>query len=294
MKNIKINGYNDLPLNVYLYDKVKNPKASILVVHGMQEHGARYDDFAKFLEKNGYIVLVSDLRGHGLTAPSPDFFGSGQTDDIFSEIIEDQKILAAYLKSNYNIPLYIFGHSYGSFITQKMIQVCPDIEKAIICGTTNGDSGIIDLGKLLANFLVKIGKKDKRSNLVQDMSLKSYGKGFEDGNWLSQDDKVWEIYKQDPLCGNAFPLSFFHSMLNNLNKLNKNLSQVDKDMPIFFICGSKDPVGSNGKHVKSLHELYLKNGLNSTLKIYPECRHELLNEINKKEIYEDIEEFYQE
>ncbi len=292
MKNITIEGFNNLPLNIYLYANAKKPKASILIVHGMQEHGARYDHFAKFLEKNGFVVLVSDLRGHGLTANTPEEFGTGESDDIFSEIIEDQKILAKYLEDNYKCPLYVFGHSYGSFITQKMIQVCPSIKKAVICGTTNGDSGIIDLGRFLANILVKLGKKDKRANLVQNMSLKSYGKGFEDENWLTRDYKVWEEYKNDKLCGNAFPLSFFHSMLNNLHLLNKGISKIDKEKPILFICGSKDPVGSNGKHVKTLHQLYVKNGLNSSLKIYPDCRHELLNEINKEEVYADILNFY--
>lgn len=292
MKNIKINGYNNLPLNVYLYDEVKKPKACILVIHGMQEHGARYDDFANFLQSKGYITLVSDLRGHGLTARCSDELGRGEGDDIFSEIVEDQTILAHYLIKTYNLPLYVFGHSYGSFITQKLIQVIPSIKKAIICGTTNGDSALIGLGKTLAGVLVIFGKKDNRANIVQNMSLKSYGKGFEDGNWLSRDNEVWEEYKRDSLCGNAFPLSFFNSMLSNLNQLNKNVGFVNKEMQILFICGDKDPVGSNGKHVKSLHEFYLKKGLNSHIKIYPECRHELLNELNKKEVYNDILNFY--
>lgn len=293
MKNIKIIGFNNLPLNVYLYDNVKKPKGSVLVVHGMQEHAARYNDFATFLQSKGYVVLCSDLRGHGLTAKTMDDFGKGEGDDIFSEIIEDQKILASYLEQNYKCPLYIFGHSYGSFITQKMIQVYPSIKKAIICGTTNGDSGIIDLGRFLSKILVSLGKKDKRANLVQDMSLKSYGKGFKDGNWLTRDENIWNAYSNDPLCGNAFPLSFFNSMLQNLHLLNKNLTSVDKSKPIFFIVGSDDPVGGKAKHVISLHKLYVKNGLNASIKVYKDCRHELLNEINKDEIYNDILNFYE-
>lgn len=292
MENIKIDGYKNLPLNVYLYNNVKKPKASILVIHGMQEHGARYNDFATFLESKGYVVLVSDLRGHGITARSADELGRGESDDIFNEIIEDQKILADYLKKNNKAPLYVFGHSFGSFITQRFIQVYPSVDKAIICGTTNGDSAIINLGKTLASALVKFGKKDNRANLVQDMSLKSYGKGFEDGNWLTRDSEVWEEYKRDSLCGNAFPLSFFHSMLSNLSHLNKHVDAVDKNKPILFICGEKDPVGGNAKHVKSLYDFYIKKGLNAHIKIYPECRHELLNEINKSEVYNDILNFY--
>lgn len=291
MKNITINGFNNLELNTYLFDEVQNPKASILIIHGMQEHGGRYLNFANFLQKNGFIVLVSDLRGHGLTAKSKDDFGKGNK-DIFSEIVEDQKILAKYLEDKFSCPLYVFGHSYGSFITQKLLQVYPSIQKAIICGTTNGDSGIIDLGRFLSNILMKFGKQDNRESLVQKMSLNSYGKGFEDGNWLTRDSNVWEEYKKDELCGNPFPLSFYNSMLNNLHLLNKNISHINKETDILFIVGSKDPVSSGAKHVISLHKLYVKKGLNASIKIYDDCRHELLNEINKEEVYNDILDFY--
>lgn len=292
MKNIKINGFNNLELNAYLYDEVQKPKASILIIHGMQEHAGRYLNFANFLQKNGFIVLVSDLRGHGLTAKTKDDFGKAIKDDIFSEIVEDQKILAKYLEDKYSCPLYVFGHSFGSFITQKLLQVYPSIQKAIICGTTNGDSGIIGLGSLISNISIKFGKKDNRNSLVQKMSLNSYGKGFEDGNWLTRDTNVWEEYKKDELCGKPFPLSFYNSMLNNLNKLNKNVSHINKDTNIFFIVGSKDPVSSGGKHVISLYNLYNKKGLSASIKVYDDCRHELLNETNKEEVYNDILEFY--
>lgn len=292
MKNIKINGFNNLKLNVYLYDQVNNPKASVLVIHGMQEHGGRYDNFAKFLQKHGYVVLVSDLRGHGLSAPSSEYFGKGETNDIFSEIVEDQKILAKYLEDNYSCPLFVFGHSFGSFITQRLIQVYSGIKKAVICGTTNGNSSLIGLGKTLSSILMKFGKKDDRNSLVQKMSLNAYGKGFKDGNWLSRNDNIWQDYKKDSLCGNPFPLSFYFSMLTNLNKLNKTIKNVNKNTDIFFIVGSKDPVSSGAKHVKSLHKLYCKKGLKATIKIYDDARHELLNETNKNEVFTDVLSFY--
>lgn len=292
MKNIKINGYNNLPLNVYLFDEVKNPRASIIVVHGMQEHAKRYFDFAEFLQKNGFVVLLSDLRGHGFTATSKEDFGKGQGDDIFAEIIEDQKILCEYLKNQYNLPLYLFGHSFGSFVAQKLIQVYPNIKKAVICGTTNGSSAKIFFGKVLAGFLMGIGQKNNHNSLVQKVSLDSYGKKFEDKNWLTRDTKVWEEYKKDELCGVSFPLDFYYSMLKNLNKVNRGIKKLDKNKPIMFICGSDDPVGEYSKQVTRLYKKYKKKGLNASLKIYPQARHELINEINKEEVYNDILNFY--
>lgn len=292
MKNIKINGYNNLPLNVYLFDEVKNPRASIIVIHGMQEHAKRYFDFAEFLQKNGFVVLLSDLRGHGFTATSKEDFGKGQGDDIFAEIIEDQKILCAYLENQYNLPLYLFGHSFGSFVSQKLIQVYPNIKKAVICGTTNGSNATIFFGKVLAGLLMGIGQKNNHNSLVQKVSLDSYGKKFEDKNWLTRDTKVWEEYKKDELCGVPFPLSFYYSMLKNLNKINRGIKKLDKNKPIMFICGSDDPVGGYSKQVTRLYKKYKKKGLNASLKIYPQARHELINEINKEEVYNDILNFY--
>ena len=207
-KNLKILGYNDLELNTYIFDDVENPKAVVLVVHGMQEHCLRYVDFAKFLNKNGYIVVMSDLRGHGHTAISKERLGYGEK-DIFNETLQDQLNILSYINETYNLPIYLFGHSYGSMLGQVLIQRTPLIEKAVLCGTTNGSCGIMKLGSFVISLMSPFKKKDKRGGLIEKMCIKSYGKKFERGNWLTKDEKVFDAYLKDEYCGGLFPFIFF-------------------------------------------------------------------------------------
>lgn len=292
MKNIKINGYNNLELNCYLFE-AENPKGVVQIVHGMQEHALRYIDFANFLVYNGYVVLVSDLRGHGKTAQSKEKFGFGEQ-DIFAETVEDQIIINKFLKEKYKLPVYVFGHSYGSFITQRLAQGLTQSEKFIFCGTANGDNILFSLGKIAAGLAGLFGGKDKPASFVESLSIKGYGKKFENGNWLSRDEKVWEAYQQDEMCGGTFPVSFYQSMFKNLKKLNDGMENISSVSKLFLIVGDKDPVGSNAKQVIKLHEKYLKNGVNASLKVYEDCRHELLNETNKEEVYNDVLDFLNE
>ena len=292
MKQFFIDGYHGLKLNCYLFEPETKAKAVVQIIHGMQEHALRYSRFAEFLAKNGYVVLVSDLRGHGNSLLKENKFGFGEK-DIYAEIIEDQNIICDFLKEKYKLPIYVFGHSFGSFVTQGFMQINHTPKKFVLCGTTDGSKFMYRAGSALAGFLIAIGQKNNLANIMEGISLKSYGKKFEDGNWLSRDKANWEAYKKDELCGHYFPVSFYRSMLKHLSKLNKTIYKIPDKTPIFMIAGDKDPVGKNAKYVESLYETYKKSGKNVKLKIYPECRHELLNELNREEVYNDLLKFFE-
>ena len=291
MKNIKLKGYNDLELNCYLYEPTTKAKAIIQIIHGMQEHAFRYDDFANFLSSHGFIVLVSDLRGHGKTSKSKECLGYNDG-DIFSDTINDQLLISKYLKEKYNLPLYIFGHSYGSFLAQKLVQINEFAERFIICGTGNGSSGLIGMGCFVANLLYAFGLKNKKATFIEKLSIKGYGKNFDKGNWLTRDYSVFEKYSQDEYCGGSFPVSFYKHFFSNIRKLNKGIKTIKDNKKIFLIVGDKDPVGSNSKQVSKLYNLYKKRNKNVSLKIYKDCRHELINELNKDEVYKDCLDFF--
>ncbi len=290
-KQIAILGFHDLPLCTYLFEDVKNPKAVVLVIHGMQEHCLRYRPFAEFLNSHGYIVILSDLRGHGRTMQSPDDYGRGEK-DIFAESVQDQLRLIDFANAKYSLPIYVFGHSYGSMLTQKLVQLTPHIQKAVICGTANGSNFLFTLGSPLVSALRPFNSKDKRGGLAEKLCIKSYGKGFERGNWLTRDEAVFDKYLADDLCGGSFPFSFYHSLVKNMHKINSGIDKIG-DKKLFLIAGDKDPVGEQGKQVQKLHKIYLKNNIDSKLKLYPDARHELLNELNKEEVYEDILNFFE-
>ena len=126
------------------------------------------------------------------------------------------------------------------------------------------------------------------------MSFKSYGKKFENGNWLTRDEEMYKKYQEDPFCGESFPVSFYQSMFTNFVKLNKEIDNIPKETKIFLIAGDKDPVGDSGKDVTNLYRLYVKHGKNARIKLYPDARHELVNETNRKEVYEDVLNFFNE
>lgn len=291
MKNITIKGFNNLSLNCYLFEPKTTPKAVVQIIHGMQEHGKRYQNFAEFLCENGFVVFVSDLRGHGKSLVSENKLGFGEK-DIFSEIIEDQKIITNHLKEKYNLPIYVFGHSFGSFITQKFMQVCHIPEKFVVCGTSFGGNALYGFAKILANTMVLFGKKDKPATMIENMSLNAYGIKFKNGNWLSRDEENFKKYQADPLCGVSFPVSFYKSMFTHLTKLNKGVKNIPADKKIFLIAGSKDPVGNNSKDVLKLFKFLKKKNKNVDMKIYEDARHELLNETNKDEVFKDVLNFF--
>lgn len=289
-KNIKILGYHGLQLNTNIYEEVESPKAVVLILHGMMEHCGRYDDFAKHLNKQGFIAITTDLRGHGLTAASKSCFGFGE-EDIYTETLQDIQNIIAFTNSTYALPLYVFAHSYGSLLCQRLIQIAPSIEKCVLCGTTNGSSAIMKLGGMACKFLSLFKNDSSKGGLLEKMCINSYDKKFENGNWFTRDESIFKAYLADEYCGGSFPFGFYRSMILNCNNANDGIKNVGQKK-LFLIVGSEDPVGSNGKHVKSLHKLYLKNNVNSKLKIYENCRHELLNELNKDEVYKDVVNFF--
>lgn len=291
-KNLKILGFNDLKLNTYVYDNVENPKAVVIIIHGMQEHCLRYKNFAQYLNKNNFIVIASDLRGHGHTAISKEYLGFGEK-DIFTETLKDQLNIIDYANQTYNLPIYVFGHSYGSMLSQVLIQLTPLVEKCVLCGTANGSSGIMKLGNMVVNMLTPFKNPNSKGGMIEKMCIKSYGKKFERGNWLTRDENVFDEYLKDEYCGGSFPFSFYKSMINNMHKANKGIQKIGSKK-IFLIAGDHDPVGNNGKQVTKLYKTYLKNNINAKIKLYKGARHELINETNKEEIYKDIVDFYNE
>ena len=275
-------------LHYYLLE-AENAKGVVQIVHGMQEHAGRYAHFMEFLQKNGYTSFASDLRGHGKSMDDIPGYSEG---DIFKEIVKDQLEITKFLKEKYKLPVYIFGHSFGSFITQSYITNPSSLaSKAVLCGSTCTKSLLYSFGKFFARLTCTFKGKKHEAKLIENMSLKGYGKKFEDGNWLSRDPENWEKYKKDEFCGQPFPANFYLSMFKNGAKNYKELGNID--VPLLIISGTSDPVsGKNAKGAEKLYRIYKDNGIDVSLILYDRARHELLNETNKDEVYKDILEFF--
>lgn len=290
MKQKEIITFDKSIITLNVYDDVKNPKGCIQVIHGMQEHCGRYIHLAKFFNDNGFIIVTYNQRGHGEEAVKNNMAGKSDG-DIYMECVKDAIAISEYLSQIYNLPLYVYGHSFGSLVTQKYIQECHIAKKIILSGTANGSDAVFGLGKFVASVISFFCGKHHSGKMIEKISFGSYEKQFEDKNWLSRDSKVLEAYNNDPLCGVSFPISFYKNLFKNLRKLNKNINKITNDTKILIISGDKDPLGRKGKGVTKLAKIYKKKGVNVTLKLYKDGRHELHNELNKEEVFNDVLNF---
>ena len=294
---MKFKAYNDYELNVYVWDEVKSPKAVVQIAHGMAEDAARYEDFAKFLNKNGYIVLADDHRGHGKTAQGK--MGIVPDGDCYFDTIEDMALLTDYAKDKYKVPVILFGHSYGSFLSQGYIQKHSDkIVACVLCGSARMDTSDAKLGGIVANLQTALFGKDKPAKFIANLSFGNYEKPFkQDGKtnaWLNRDMAEVDKYNANPMCGFILSLGFYKSFFNGLKQIYGDApKQIRPDLPIFIISGDQDPVGGMGVLVKNLYEMYKGLGFNVDMKLYEGARHEILNEINKEEVYNDALAFFE-
>lgn len=287
-------------LDIYTYkwedENIKKPKAVIQIAHGMAETAQRYETFAKVLAKNGYIVYINDHRGHGKTAKIIENVGHLAEKEGFRCLVEDMYTLTNIIKKeNEDLPIYLFGHSMGSFASQRYIMdYSNNLSGLILCGS-NGKQGIIlNLAHLIINREIKKYGRRSKSNKINDLIFggeiirRNEKTKFD---WLSRDKEQVEKYINDPFCGVVCSCGFFYDLVQGLKEIEdkENLKKVPLDIPIYIISGDKDPIGKNGKGVLRLRDRYIKLGVKDvTCKLYKDGRHELLNEINREEVFEDI------
>ena len=272
-------------------------KGAVQIAHGMAEHIERYGDFAQALTNAGYIVYGNDHRGHGRTAGSCENVGYFADSDGWDHVVEDMYQLTEIIKAeNQNLPVFIFGHSMGSFLTRSYIHQYGDLINGVILSGTGGKPGLLGNAALLVvKREIKRNGRRARSKRMDRLSFGSFNKAFAPNrtafDWLSRDKAQVDQYIADPYCGEVFTAGFFHDMLNGLIALNKkvNTAKIPKALPIYFISGEKDPVGNNTKGVLATYQAFRDAGIKDvSYKFYPDARHEILNEINKQEVFTDV------
>lgn len=295
-REIFIEGNGGKRIFLRVWDNITNAKGVVQIIHGMAEHSERYSDFAKYLNGQGYIVYADDHRGHGRTVEGEDKCGY-LGEDGFNDIVEDENIITEYIKKEYpEIPVYIFAHSFGSFIGQEYItRYSKNINGIILSGSAKQDGIDVRLATILAKLQRAIFDEKKEAKLIDKMSFGSYNNKVEKPQnkfaWLTRDTKEVDKYIEDELCGFVSSINFYYNFFNGLNKLYdmEKLKRINKDLKILVISGDKDPVGKYGKSVEKLYKQYVDLGIKeASLKLYKDGRHELLNETNKEEIYSYI------
>lgn len=280
--------------------EVKNPVAVIQIAHGMAEHRKRYYEFAEFLNKAGISVFLNDHRGHGETAGTEDQAGIFAPENGWSIVMQDLHLYSELIRQrNPKIPFFIMGHSMGSFLVRGLLTFSnTDFSGAIICGSAGEDGLTIIGGKLVAKREIKKLGWDQKSPFMDKMMFGSFNKKIKKPrttfDWLSTDEIQVDKYINDPWCGFICSSSFYSDLLDGLKLAMslKDMKKINKDLPLFFIAGEKDPVGKSGRGVRKSVAKYKKAGIKEIdLKLYENGRHEILNEIFKKEVYNDVQQW---
>ncbi|MGL5693609.1 MAG: lysophospholipase [Peptostreptococcaceae bacterium] len=289
---------DNLDIHVYKWESEEvSPKGVVQISHGMSETAKRYEYFANQLTSNGYIVYIHDHRGHGLSAKSIDNVGYLAEEDGFGYLVDDINTLSEIIKNeNKELPLYLFGHSMGSFASQRYImEHSHNIEGLILSGSNGKHGSILKIAEKIIKVNINKNGRRHRSKMIDKLIFGGNNKKFKNPrtefDWLSRDEKEVDKYIEDPFCGVLFTTGFFYDFIKGLQEIEDkdNLKKVPLDLPIFILSGDKDPVGKNGKGVLNLRDRYVNVGVkNVSCKLYEDGRHEMLNEINKDEVINDV------
>lgn len=283
-------------IHVCRWEPEARPKAVVQILHGIAEFVERYDDFAEFLTSQGILVVAEDHMGHGQSINGDGI--QGYFHGGWFTAVEDSMQLLEDTKAEFpDVPYILFGHSMGSFMARTILCKYPDcgLTGAVICGTGWQPAFALPALIKVVEGICKASGETKPNEMLQGMVFGSYNKKVEHPrtpfDWLSRDSKTVDEYMAHPLCGFTASAGLLRDMLKGIHYIEQqaNLANMNKSLPVFFIAGGDDPVGPYGKGVHTCVEAFRKAGMEDvSVRIYPLCRHEILNEINRQQVYEDV------
>ena len=295
-KDIIIKAKDAYQLSARLYDCEK-PKAVVNILHGMEEHKERYDDFAAFLQKNVFAVLTCDMRGHGANAPLLSHIADKGGDRL---LVEDVRTLSAWLRKKYpDVPQYLFAHSMGTIIARKLLQTdSRRYDKVVLSGYPVPQKAA-SAGVLLSNLVAPFsGGKKGHNRIVTNLAMGGFSKAVPDAktplDWLSYNKENVKKYQEDPLSGADFTLGSFEALFSLVRDIAnpKLYRDVKSDLPTLLISGADDPCtgGEAGRKV-SISLLRQAGFRNLEVETIDHMRHEILNEDGREAVYHRILEF---
>ncbi|MFA6675667.1 MAG: alpha/beta fold hydrolase [Bacilli bacterium] len=277
--------------------EIEKPMANVLIMEGMEEYAQRYDEFAIFLNGEGFSVYCLDTFGQGENVlPDMSNVGIWPLDGFKKQVDLEDSVVTQLEKSG--VPTFIFAHSMGSFMAQSYIQRYPHhVKKVVLCGSGSKNPAV-GVGYCLAKIIVNNKNRNVKAKFLNSLMFGNFNKKIVNPktsyDWLSYNHENVTKYIADPLCGfgpnNGFCLEFLKGMKTLYKK--KDLKQINKDIQLFIISGEEDPVTNYTKSTMALQKMYCAVGVhNITAHIYSHMRHEILNEKNRVEVYQDISNF---
>ena len=274
-----------------------HPKGVVQIVHGVSEYIDRYAAVARFLAENGFVVVGADHLGHGRTAAGPEEYGFFSEQNGWHTVSGDMRRLRTLMGQKYpDLPYFLLGHSMGSFLARTYLIDWPGtLTGAILSGTGQESPFMVTAGWHLANVVSKLSGPRTHSKLIEKLSFGAYNKQFAPtrtrADWISRDEAVVDAYIADPLCEFLPTAGMFRDMMEGLQYIaNKNnLKKMDPSTPVYIFSGDRDPVGGNGEGVQQVAGFFRDVGAEDlTVKLYPDGRHEMMNELNRDEVFSDL------
>jgi alpha-beta hydrolase superfamily lysophospholipase len=291
--NTKIYADDGREINLYQWLPKGKPLKVIVLSHGMGQHIERYADFAKACNQNGIAVFGASHRGHGPDAKILGYFAETNGWDL---VLTDIARIVEYVTDAFAVKPVLLGHSMGSFIARHYAsKQGGSLSGLVLCGSNHQGRLLFKAGLVAAKFeRMRIGKSTP-SRLLDRISFGDFNKKIKPQrtkqDWLSRDPKIVDQFIADPYCGFVCTPQFWIDFLGGLNEMSKTstFQAIPNNLPIYIISGDADPVSRYGVGFKALKKKLLESGVTSVSShLYKGARHELLNEVNRKEVYQDL------
>lgn len=273
------------------------PRAVVQIAHGIAEHIDRYRPFMEFLADNGFVAAGNDHLGHGKSIRVPEEQGFFAEKDGWWRVVDDMDKLHDIMSNEYpELPYVLFGHSMGSFLTRTYLIKHPDkYDGVILSGTGHQSPALVLGGNAAASVMAKLNGAMGDGAKLDSLAFGTYLSKIENPrtkfDWLSRDAEQVDKYIADPLCGFVGKIGLYRDMMQGIKFITdkKNIAQMNKEKPVYFMSGDGDPVGDYGKGVERAYKAFCDAGLHDVfMRLYPGGRHEMLNETNKEQVYQDI------
>ena len=276
---------------------LKSTKGIVLILHGMAEHARRYQLFAHSLTKEGYLVFAYDQRGHGQTGTQSKSLGFFGPENGWARLVKDVDEVIAEIRTHNGIkPLFLLGHSMGSFVAQSYAGLFGEKLSGLVLSGTSWEPALsLAAGKTVAKLFSKFFGKQSKGSFLQNIIFGGYNSKIKhaktDFDWLSCDPQTVKMYIADHLCGFTCTNQFFVDLFSGIRHATSksNISNIPGSLPVLFFSGLEDPLNRKGSSINKMANIYQNAGVQTVdIKLYPGKRHETLNEIGREEIFQDI------
>ncbi len=273
------------------------PVAVLQLCHGMCEHMGRYDDFANYMAENGYYVVGNDHLGHGASVVSEEKHGYFADPNGNECVIADIHTLRTRTQEKFpELPYFMLGHSMGSFLVRQYIEdYGKGLAGVIVMGTGSQANITLALGKMACKRSARKHGWAYHDDWIERMAFGRYNKQFEPArtpsDWLTKDEAIVDSYKYDPWCSFTFTVNAYYHMFSGIQEAQKmsRMEKIPNQLPMFLVSGALDPVGANGKGVKKAYQSYKRANMSDIMmQLYEGDRHEILNELDRDEVYADL------